>query len=418
MKHKKRPKPVKRLKALKHTKQTKRPTPARPAKPADETRKPVAVRIVDNFKRQPLVVNTTKFSEAEQVSRLLHPALRSAIAGEFRTGLVRSIRSATYLLHMSCVAVNAGLTKSLKDDAQVRLPEPTANCMSAYYEGLLSSLISLVGRRDDILVESTESIHDPRCSRGVFSSRPTAFGIVNVMATCPGAFPVGEKLDQIAEANHIVLGHGDRAYFSSSGARMIHARLLVYSTELALAEKALRGGAAVVAVSPGGVYSADGTKVLGTALLLGVLGELVDLLLAISTLIGVKLDIVVPTVDLAADQLCRTMLGVQFDSHGDLYGSAMMLKLLRENSGLRSLGLLLSEACRRLAWDQMVGTDVRPVFIPPNGCECPKCSHEVRKEFRNLMPDLPGMKMTYRKGSVHEGQYETLVESRLGLRRT
>lgn len=354
-------------------------------------------------------------SEAEQIRRILLPTLRSAVTGEFRSGLLRSIRSATYLLHLSCVAVNAGLTKSLKDDAIVRLPEPATHFLSAHYEGLLSSLSALLGRSDDILVEDTESLDEPRCRKCGFSSRPTAFGIANIMESCPEVFPEGDKLDQIADANLIDFGPFNRASFSPSGVNILRARLQVYSWKLSEAKRALHDGSCVAGVSAGGVHGPDGARVVGTALVLGVLGDLIDLLFAVSTLTAVRQHLEVPTIDMQTDQFCRSMLGVQFDAHGDLYGSTMMMKLLRENSGLRALGLFLSPACRQKAYVEM-GYGEDSVIPPAAECMCNRCSKDKGRKLRNLMPDLPSMKMSYRKPSVHEGQYDALVTDRLGLR--
>jgi len=116
------------------------------------------------------------------------------------------------------------------------------------------------------------------------------------------------------------------------------------------------------------------------------------------------------------DQFCRSMLGVEFNAHGDLYGSTMMLKLLRENSGLRTLGLFLSTECRQIAHEQMGYEDEKAVLPAAAQCMCPKCSKEKPLALRDLMPDLRAMKMCYRKPSVHEGQYDALVASRLGLK--
>ena len=118
------------------------------------------------------------------------------------------------------------------------------------------------------------------------------------------------------------------------------------------------------------------------------------------------------------DQFCRSMIGVEFNAHGDLYGSTMMMKLLRENSGLRSLGLFLSPECRQMAREEMGYVDDEAVLPPAAQCMCPKCSKEKRRELRDLMPDLPAMKMSYQKPSLHESQYDDLVTTRLGLRRT
>ena len=385
---------------------------SKPAKSANPTpKRPAAIA-------SPALVPAAKprVSEAEQIRRILLPTLRSAVTGEFRSGLLRSIRSATYLLHLSCVAVNAGLTKSLKDDAIVRLPEPATHFLSAHYEGLLSSLSALLGRSDDILVEDTESLDEPRCAKCGFSSRPTAFGIANILESCPEVFPDGDKLDQIADANHIDLGPAGHASFSPSGVNILRARLQVYSWKLAEAKRALHDGSCVAGLSAGGVHAPDGTRVVGTALVLGVLGDLVDLLFAVSTLTAVRQHLDVPTVDMQTDQFCRSMIGVQFDAHGDLYASTMMMKLLRENSGLRALGLFLSPACRQMAYGEMGNDDVDSVISPAAECMCTKCSVGNRRKLRDLMPDLPAMKMSYRKPSVHEGQYDALVTARLGLK--
>ena len=109
------------------------------------------------------------------------------------------------------------------------------------------------------------------------------------------------------------------------------------------------------------------------------------------------------------------MIGVEFNAHGDLYGSTMMMKLLRENSGLSSLGLFLSPECRQMAREEMGYAEEDTVLPPAAQFMCPKCSKEKRRTLRDLMPDLPAMKMTYRKPSIHEGQYDALVASRLGL---
>jgi hypothetical protein len=365
----------------------------------------------------PVPAAKPRVSEDEQIRRILLPTLRSTVTGEFRSSLLRSIRSATYLLHLSCVAVNAGLTKSLKDDAIVALPDPATDFISAHYEGLLSSLSALIGRSDDILVEDVESIHEQRCAKRGFSSRPTAFGIANILESCPEVFPEGDKLDQIADANHINLGPSGHACFSPSGVSILRARLQVYSWELAEAKRDLRDGSCVAGVSAGGVYDLEGTRVVGTALVLGVLGDLIDLLFAVSTLTSVRQHLVVPTIDMQADQFCRSMLKVEFDAHGDLYGSTMMMRLLRENSGLRALGLFLSDECRQMACAEM-GYDDEDFVIPSaKECMCAKCSTGKRPKLRDLMPDLPNMKMYYPKPSVHDGQYAALVEARLGLKR-
>jgi hypothetical protein len=388
----------------------------KPAKPNKSARKPMLKPPKAVPSPAPVPAAKPKISEDEQIRRILLPTLRSAVTGEFRSGLLRSIRSATYLLHLSCVAVNAGLTKSLKDDAIVGLPDPTTHFISAHYEGLLSSLSALVGRTDDILVEDSESIHEPRCAKFGVSSRPTAFGIANILQSCPEVFPKGDKLDQIADANHIYLGPAGHASFSPAGVNIVRARLQVYSWDLAEAKWALRDGSWVAGVSTGGVHAPDGTRVVGTALVLGVLGELIDLLFAVSTLTGVRQHLDVPTIDMQTDQFCRSMIGVEFNAHGDLYGSTMMLKLLRENSGLRSLGLFLSAECRQMAREEMAHEDEEAVLSPAAQCMCPKCSKEKRRELRDLMPDLPAMKMSYRKPSVHEGQYDDLVAFRLGMK--
>jgi hypothetical protein len=364
----------------------------------------------------PVPAARPKISEEEQIRRILLPTLRSAVTGEFRSGLLRSIRSATYLLHLSCVAVNAGLTRSLKDDAIVGLPEPATHFLSAHFEGLLSSLSALIGRTDDILVEDSESIHEPRCAKFGFSSRPTAFGIANILESCPEVFPDDEKFDQIADANHIDLGPAGHASFSPAGVNIVRARLQVYSWDLAEAKRALRDGSWVAGVSAGGVHAPDGTRVIGTAMVLGVLGELIDLLFAVSTLTGVRQHLDVPTIDMQTDQFCRSMLGVEFNAHGDLYGSTMMMKLLRENSGLRALGLFLSAKCRQMAREEMGYVEDEAVLPPAAECMCPKCSQAKRRRLRDQMPDLPAMKMSYRKPSVHAGQYDALVGSRLGLK--
>lgn len=387
----------------------KRSKPAKPTKPMPK--RPAAVA-------SPVRVRAAKpkESEAEQIRRLLLPVLRSAVTGEFRSSLLRSIRSATYLLHLSCVSVNAGLAKSLKDAAVIGLPEPTTEFLSTHYEGLLSSLSALIGKSDDILVQVADSIHDPRCAKSGFTSRPTAFGIANVVECCPEVFPEGDKLDQVADANHIDLGSGGQASFSPSGVNIIRARLQAYSWELAEAKRSLRNGSRVAGLSAGGGLAPDGTRVFGTALVLGVLGELFDLLFAISTLTEVRQSLDVPTIDMQTDQFCRRMLGVQFDAHGDLYGSTMMMKLLRENSGLRTLGLFLSPKCRQMAYADM-GHDGEDSVIPPAAeCMCTKCSWDRRPKLRNLLPDLPAMKMSYRKSSIHEGQYDALVTARLGIK--
>jgi hypothetical protein len=110
------------------------------------------------------------------------------------------------------------------------------------------------------------------------------------------------------------------------------------------------------------------------------------------------------------------MIGVEFNAHGDLYGSTMMLKLLLENSGLRSLGLFLSAECRQMAREVMGQANEEAVLPPAAQCMCPQCSKEKRRALRDLMPDLPAMKMSYRKPSVHEGQHDALVASRIGLK--
>jgi len=388
----------------------------KPAKPNKSASKPMPKRQTANVSPRTIHPAKPVISEDEQIRRILLPTMRSAVTGEFRSGLLRSIRSATYLLHLSCVAVNAGLTKSLKDDAIVGLPDPTTHFLSAHYEGLLSSLSALIGRTDDILVEDSESIHEPRCAKFGVSSRPTAFGIANILQSCPEVFPKGDKLDQIADANHIYLGPAGQASFSSVGVSIVRARLQVYSWDLAEAKRALRDGTWVAGVSAGGVHAPDGARVVGTALVLGVLGELIDLLFAISTLTGVRQHLDVPTIDMQTDQFCRSMLGVEFNEHGDLYGSTMMLKLLRENSGLRTLGLFLSPKCRQMASEEMGYEDEEAVLPPAAQCMCPKCSKEKRRVLRDLMPDLPAMKMSYRKPSIHEGQYDALVASRLGMK--
>lgn len=159
------------------------------------------------------------------------------------------------------------------------------------------------------------------------------------------------------------------ASFSPAGVGIVRARLQVYSWDLAEAKRALRDGSWVAGVSAGGVHAPDGTRVVGTALVLGVLGELIDLLFAVSTLTGVRQHLDVPTIDIQTDQFCRSMLGVEFKAHGDLYGSTMMMKLLRENSGLRSLGLFLSPNCRQTACEEMGYVDDEAV-LPPlrNAC--------------------------------------------------
>lgn len=383
------------------------------SKPAKSI-KPTAKRPVASPAR--VRVAKPKESEAEQIRRLLLPVLQSAVTGEFRSSLMRSIHSATYLLHLSCVAVNAGLAKSLKDADVVGLPEPATEFLSAHYEGLLSSMSALIGKSDDILVQVADSIYEPRCSKSEFTSSPTAFAIANVIECCPEVFPEGDKLNQIADVNHVDLGPGGHASFSPSGANIIRARLQAYSWELAEAMRSIRNGSRVAGLSAGGGFAPDGTRVFGTALVLGVLGELIDLLLAISTLTEVRQRLDVPTIDMETDQFCRTMLGVHFDEHGDLYGSTMMAKLLRENSGLRTLGLFLSRKCRLMAFDDMGYDDEVSIIPTAPECMCNKCSKDKRRKLRNLMPDLPAMKMSYRKPSVHDGQYDALVTARLGLK--
>lgn len=389
---------------------------SKPARSNKSARKPMLKRPKAVASPAPVPAARPKISEDEQIRRILLPTLRSAVTGEFRSGLLRSIRSATYLLHLSCVAVNAGLTRSLKDDAIVGLPEPATHFLSAHFEGLLSSLSALIGRTDDILVEDSESIHEPRCAKFGFSSRPTAFGIANILESCPEVFPDDEKFDQIADANHIDLGPAGHASFSPAGVNIVRARLQVYSWDLAEAKRALRDGSWVAGVSAGGVHAPDGTRVIGTAMVLGVLGELIDLLFAVSTLTGVRQHLDVPTIDMQTDQFCRSMLGVEFNAHGDLYGSTMMIKLLRENSGLRALGLFLSPKCRQMAREEMGYVDDEAFLPPAAECMCPKCSQAKRRRLRDQMPDLPAMKMSYRKPSVHAGQYDALVGYRLGLK--
>ena len=69
-----------------------------------------------------------------------------------------------------------------------------------------------------------------------------------------------------------------------------------------------------------------------------------------------------------------------------------------------------------MAREEMGQADEEAVLPPAAQCMCPKCSKEKRRALRDLMPDLPAMKMSYRKPSVHEGQHDALVASRLGLK--
>jgi len=410
MKHKKRPspKPAKSTKSKVYLKPTRASKPRRRLAPL---RRAVRRTVVT----QPPVglppVQTV--SEPEQFRRILIPVLRNVVTGEFRTELVRCMRSATYLLHLSCVAVNAGLTKSLKDGDKVSLPGPLVHYLTAHYEGLLASFVDLIGRTDDVFAENVESLYDPRCHGGAYSSRPTAFGILNTLHSHPELFPTGFRLSQIAEGNHLAFGSTGEAVFAPVGVQIVQTRLLALDEQLAAARRSLREGNAVACVSPGGVHSADGMPIIGTALVLGLLGELIDLLYALSTMLGVKQNLVVPTIDMEVDRFCRTLLGVEFDAHGDLYGSTMMMKLLRENSGLRSLGLFLSYECRRQARLDMREDHDRP-FPAVGGCPCPKCSGEKRRQVRNLLPDLPSIKMSYRSPARLDGQHDALVSARLG----
>lgn len=66
-----------------------------------------------------------------QARAYLKACLSSAVSGEFRYGLHRVVRSTTRLVHMSCVAANAGLTDNMITRSKVPALEPTAS-----YEGL------------------------------------------------------------------------------------------------------------------------------------------------------------------------------------------------------------------------------------------------------------------------------------------
>jgi len=339
-----------------------------------------------------------------QARTYLRACLSSAVSGEYRHGLHRVVRSTTYLVHMSCVAANAGLTDDMVNRSKVQVPEPTTHYISAHYEGLLSALAAILGHPDDIVGDFVEALYDPCCARCAPPSRATAMGVLNFLAANPGLFDDLDEMDKVAQENEVELG-STLAEFSAAGVRLSKVRLAGYVKTLANGLRFLRDGSQVAAVSPGGVFDAEGRLVVDMASVLSLLGELIDVQMAVSALLGLSPRPMVPAVDLKVDELCQAMMGVRYEGFGRDYGPMTMERVVRGNAGKRTLGLLLSEDRRDEIREEMGITADVDVVAEASLCKCPRCSSKERRFAKSKMREFPGLALVHPKPAAHKGVF-------------